>query len=233
MEWDHWPNQGYPCKYCQQLGHDEEECPKKEIMAVDYSEAARIMNEKIAQEERDMIAARRVEEKIRWIVRDEVKNLFKEGELVATKIRNIQPERRPVADADLRHTAIVLPRTGVGPGATGGFGVGPGSDRVPEGSGEDKHRTRDRGEHTETHHADPPPKEINIDEDSSPCVGENDYVRPALHPRRIAALLHATKFSSFGPTVQGNSANLLLGDLEDALVQQYPDWEEQWPASSK
>lgn len=29
MEWDHWPNEGYPCKYCGQLGHDEEQCGKK------------------------------------------------------------------------------------------------------------------------------------------------------------------------------------------------------------
>ncbi len=31
MEWDNWPNQGYPCVYCKKSypDHDCEDCPQK------------------------------------------------------------------------------------------------------------------------------------------------------------------------------------------------------------
>ncbi len=27
MEWDNWPNSGYPCRWCGELGHDDGDCP--------------------------------------------------------------------------------------------------------------------------------------------------------------------------------------------------------------
>jgi len=34
MEWDHWPNQGYPCYHCGKHypDHDQSECPTKQAM---------------------------------------------------------------------------------------------------------------------------------------------------------------------------------------------------------
>lgn len=169
MEWDHWPNQGYPCKYCGKLGHDEEECAKRMMDAmamIDKGTATRMAEEQFQHAEQE------AENKVRRIVQDELKRerggvrVVKIGEITlidleATEvkivggtgeIRDVRPEREPAPDHDSVDPPEFLSGAGERPGTAGGSGVGPGSGGVSAGSDSREHRTRDRGEHPETAH---------------------------------------------------------------------------------
>ena len=39
MEWDGWPNQGYPCCHCGALGHDDSDCPTLKPVGMPSREA--------------------------------------------------------------------------------------------------------------------------------------------------------------------------------------------------
>ena len=142
----------------------------------------------------------------------------KAGNDGVTGLRDLRSEREPATDADLRHTAIVLPRTGHGPGSSGRHGDRPGSGGIHSRSDQGEHRTRDRGEQ--------PPSE-------TPSKGPAEMIAVSMPAEYWAALLHTTEYNAFGPTALGAAASSALGVIEKSLNAQSPDWRTWWQEHQK